>query len=288
VKGTLRKLQKGEKWRKIAVERLTEPLHINLLSAFIALFGSYRAKVSFDLVIRPQYAYPMLRSAEMAREQGLKAVTVVEFGVAAGDGLLNLCAIAARLTQTTGVHFHVAGFDTGRGMPPPVDYRDHPELYQGGDFPMVDPEALRAAMPANAQLALGELSHTVPALMETLSEEAPLGFVALDVDYYSSSKDALELLAHPNPLKYLPLPIIYLDDIMFENHNSWCGELLAVQDFNNGHALRKIEQDRFLRSRRVCKNPRWLDQIYLLHVLDHPRMNQLRCERAPRELNNPF
>ena len=288
MKATFKKLQQPEKWKKIAIERLTEPLHTNLISAFVALFGSYRTKVFFDLVIRPQYAYSMLRAADRAKELGLGSVTAVEFGVAAGDGLLNLCQIGACVTKVTGVKFQIAGFDTGKGMPPPLDYRDHPELYQAGDFPMTDVQALRAALPANAKLVLGELRDTVPPFIDTLSEETPLGFVALDVDYYSSSKDALELLNHPNPLKYLPLPLLYLDDIMFESHNGWCGELLALTEFNDQHDFRKIERDRFLRTRRICKNPRWLDQIYLLHVLDHSQMQQLRACRPPQQLNNPF
>jgi hypothetical protein len=28
----------------------------------------------------------------------------------------------------------VVGFDSGVGMPPPLDYRDHPDLYQQGTF----------------------------------------------------------------------------------------------------------------------------------------------------------
>jgi hypothetical protein len=60
----------GSRFRKITVERLTEPLHLNIASLFITLFGSYRARVGFDLIIRPQYAFPILRAAGQAREYG--------------------------------------------------------------------------------------------------------------------------------------------------------------------------------------------------------------------------
>ena len=288
MKGLFRKLKKSQKWRRIAIERLTEPLHTNLAAVFVALLGSFRAKVFFDLIIRQQYAYSMLRVADRAKELGFLAVTAVEFGVGAGDGLLNLCEIAARVTKATGVAFRVVGFDTGNGMPPPVDYRDHPEIYQGGDYPMVDIQALRGALPPNAELVLGALRDTVPGFMRGLSEKMPLGFVALDVDYYSSSRDALQLLSDPDPLKYLPLPVVYLDDIDLESHNSWCGELLAISEFNGSHPLRKLERDRFLRTRRIFKNPRWIDQIYVLHVLDHPQRNDLCSNRPVSHVNNPF
>jgi hypothetical protein len=43
---------------------------------------------------------------------------------------------ASKTTAVTGVKIDVYGFDTGKGLPPPRTYRDHPELYRQGDFPM--------------------------------------------------------------------------------------------------------------------------------------------------------
>ena len=48
---------------------------------------------------------------------GLESITAIEFGVAAGAGLLNICEIAKNLTKETGVKFKIYGFDTGAGMP---------------------------------------------------------------------------------------------------------------------------------------------------------------------------
>jgi len=249
--------------------RLNEPLHLNLLSLAIALFGSYRNKIAFDLIVRKQYAYSLLRAADHARRLGLGAVTVAELGVAAGSGLLNLCSIASQVEQITGVNVRVFGFDTGAGLPPPQDYRDHPEQYMAGEF-MMNPEKLKQALPPNGKLILGHLKDTIPQFTATITPEAPLGFLAIDVDYYSSTMDGLQLLADPEPRKYLPLPSIYLDDINEENHNSWCGELLALREFNDRNQFRKIERDRFLKSRRWLKHGVWLEQMYLLHLLDYP------------------
>jgi len=47
-------------------DRFCEPLHLNLLSAFVSLLGSHRSKVAFDLVRRRHYAYSVLRAADMA------------------------------------------------------------------------------------------------------------------------------------------------------------------------------------------------------------------------------
>ena len=285
----LAKLTRGYIWRRIALERLTEPLHLNLAALLVALFGSLRARVAFDLVLRQHHAFGLLQAADRARSLGLTAVTAVEFGVANGAGLLNLCEVGARVTAATGVRFDIIGFDTGQGMPPPADHRDHPEYYGAGDFPM-DRAALEARLPPNARVVYGDVAETVPRTLADLTPAAPIGFVSLDVDYYQSSRAALCLLADRDPAKYLPIVVVYLDDIAFPGHNDWCGELLAVHEFNAAHALRKIARYGFLRTQRVFKNPAWLDHIFLLHVLDHAARQPSPAD-APRRavvLDNPY
>jgi hypothetical protein len=273
----LRKIRDQKSARnRILRERLTEPLHLNLAAFTVALCGSFRTRIAFDLVQRPHYAYGLLTAADQAAEQGLKAFTAVEFGVAAGEGLLNLCSLARCVELATGIAINIAGFDSGCGMPPPTDYRDHPEEFQFGDFPM-DHDRLRARLPPNCQLILGPVNQTVRAfLADNLNGEAPLGFAAFDLDYYTSTREALALLADPEASKYLFLPILYFDDIVLPNYNEWAGELLAVREFNHCHELRKVEAYRFLRSRRIMKNARWIDQIFLLHLFDHPRLKRMR------------
>src|SRR5712692_8335478 len=141
--------------------RLNEPLHLNIVSLFVALFGSYRSKIAFDLVVRKQYAYGLLRAADHAGRLDLKSVSAVELGVAGGAGLLNLCSIARRVEQMTGVGVRVFGFDNGAGLPPPEYYRDHPEQYSAGEYRM-NQERLRERLSANGELILGQLRDTVP------------------------------------------------------------------------------------------------------------------------------
>jgi hypothetical protein len=282
----LKKLRNRYIWQRIFYERLTEPLHLNVLALGVALFGGFRARVAFDLVIRHNNAYSILAAADLARELGVRQVTLIEFGVAAGAGLLNMCRIADRVTRETGVHFQVVGFDTGKGMPPPESYRDHPEIYQQGDFPM-DEAALRRALPHNARLVIGELAETVPAFLHTVSDETPIGFVVVDVDYYSSTGDALAVF-DGQPEQYLPRTLVYLDDLEHPSHNSWCGERGAVVEFNEAHELRKIEQHAFLRGYRIFRNARWIDHMFTLHVLDHPSRATLFQERRATVLTNPY
>jgi hypothetical protein len=63
-------------------------------------------------------------------------------------------------------------------------------------------------------------------------------------------------------------------------YSNWAGELLAINEFNAEHEMRKIEQYRFPRSRRIFKNARWIDQIFILHLFDHPRIRQPHARRV--------
>lgn len=282
-----RRIFRKDKFSRVVVERLTEPLHINIASVFVAVFGGFRRKLDFDLVIRPQYAFPILRAADLANEWGYKRLTLLEFGVAAGAGLLNICRIAAEVTKVTGVEFRIVGFDTGTGMPEPIDYRDLPEAYAAGDFPM-DADRLRASLPSNCELILGPITETLPSFLETVDVEAPLGFASIDVDYYSSAKDSLAVFAAADPKKYLPLVPIYLDDVGDITVNPWVGEWLAVNEFNEENSMRKIAPWNMLRARRICKNAKWIEHIYGLHVHDHPIRTPNNHNRERRTADNEF
>lgn len=282
----LKKLTEKRVLRKVAVERLTEPLHLNLAAAGVAAFGSFRSKVAFDLVVRPQYAYGLLAAADLAKRYGVRSITAVEFGVATGAGLMNLSKIAQKVEATTGVAVQVVGFDTGAGMPPARDWRDHPDLYQSGDFPMNE-AALRSALPASTQLVIGELNETVPDFLTDLTPDAPLGFAAIDVDYYYSAVDALALLEGKAD-QYLPTTVLYFDDIALQAHNSAGGQLRAIGQFNETWEQRQIEPWHFLRHTRVFQRPGWIDQVYQLHVMDHQLRSDVSPTQRSRRIDNPY
>jgi len=44
-------------------------------------------------------------------------------------------------------------------MPPPVDYRDHPEKYYTGDFP--PGKLLEQELPENVEIIYGEISKNI-------------------------------------------------------------------------------------------------------------------------------
>ena len=92
---------------------------------------------------RANYAYGLLRAADVAAYFGHKKVTVCEFGVASGVGLMNMIALADSFTREPGVEYRIVGFDTGKGLPQVKGYKDHAELWVAGDFEMEDRETIQ-------------------------------------------------------------------------------------------------------------------------------------------------
>jgi len=260
---------KSDTLKNQLADRLGEPVHLNLLSLFVMLFGSYRTKIEFDLISRRPYAFGVSKAADIFQSFRLSGpLYALEFGVAGGDGLINMARIAQKITQSTGVDIRVVGFDTGEGLPPPRDYRDHPEHYAAGDYPPIDKERLLQKLPRNCSLIYGDIAQTVGEFLERLN--GTTGFVSVDVDYYWSAKEALRVLSAQDPTKYMPLVPIYFDDVLQETMNSYCGERLTIHEFNQAHPMRKIEPYTAFGQKRIFKNAPFIQQMYSLHVFDHP------------------
>jgi hypothetical protein len=279
----LQRLQKRNVWKRILRERVTEPFHLNLFSICVALFGAFRTKVDCDLVFRAHHAFALLKAADWAKKYNIPRVTAVEFGVANGAGLLNMCEVGGRVTEATGIQFDFVGFDGGTGLPPPRDYLDHPEYYKAGDYPMQSPERLVSALPKNAQLVLGDIHETVPCFVPP----SPIAFVSVDVDYYYSAVDALRLL-EGSPETYLPWVIMYLDDVDQDGHNPHSGEMLAIREFSERHPTRPIAPYNALRSRRIFQRALWIDHMYMAHIFDHPIREHALHQVGKATLDNPY
>jgi hypothetical protein len=193
-----------------------------------------------------------------------------------------MCRLAARVTEVTGVEFDIVGFDTGRGMPEPKDFRDHPELYSAGDFPMENREALQKVLPQNASIVFGEVSDTI---LPFLVRCATIGFISVDLDYYHSTLEALSLLDGSSG-RYLPWVVMYFDDVDGDRHNPFCGELAAIAEFNRLHSMRKIAKFNALRRHRLFQRATWIDHMYVAHIFDHAFRTRNRKQKVI--LDNPF
>ena len=243
---------------------------------------SFRVKEKYGLVNRPAYAYGMLRAADIASYFGKQEVTVCEFGVAQGSGLLNMVELAHDITRETGVRFRIYGFDTGEGLTEIGGYKDHPEIWSEGDYPMFNKAELLDKLQGRAELVIGDIQDTVGGFVDhDLTSAAPLGFVSIDVDIYSSSKHALTCL-QGRPDLYTPAVSVYLDDVSTYFSNRWCGELAAVDEFNAENKLRKIDVDRTLPGHRTDRDRIWFERMYVCHVLDNAARSRVDPARSTK------
>ncbi|HEY2903405.1 MAG TPA: hypothetical protein VGL59_22665 [Polyangia bacterium] len=230
--------------------------------------GSLATRMRFDITERPAYAFGVYSAATLAKRVGLDAISVVEFGVAGGRGLLALERVAAEIERALSVRIAVFGFDSGTGMPAPVDYRDLPHVWSEGFYQM-DVGALRSKL-THAQLVLGELGETVPRTMAD-SGTPPVGFVSFDLDYYSSTKTAFTIFENGSDRR-LPRVYCYFDDITGPEiacMNDHVGELLAIREFNDQHARQKLAKLAYLWTERE-KRAIWNEKIYVCHDFGHP------------------
>jgi hypothetical protein len=220
---------------------------------------------------RPNYAWGTLHGLYLAAALKIPRVSVLEFGVAGGNGLVSLENIAEDAESLFGINVDVHGFDIGTGLPPPVDHRDSPNLFNASAFPM-DDQKLRLRL-TKAELHLGDVSVTVPQFIE--SAPPPVAFIAFDLDLYSSTIQALKTLEASTEL-LLPRVYCYFDDTLGMTHSDFTGERLAISEFNSRNEYRKISQIKGLRYFVLPQfaNQWWVEAFYIAHIFDHELYNR--------------
>jgi hypothetical protein len=247
--------------------RIAKEPPFRLLAGAIARYFPFKiqTKALWDAVTRPNYLTGVLYAANQAKEEGVPEISVVEFGVAGGNGLLALQDYVAAVEKESGIRISVWGFDTGKGLSQSCgDYRDHPDRYAPGEYAM-DEKALTPRLHARTKLVLGDVRKTVVAFVSEAAY-APVGFVSVDLDLYSSSKAALQLLSLSGK-RTLRRVALYFDDISSNVHHQWAGELLAIREFNDENADLKIDQWRGLEFGRPFPEHDWLKSMYIAHDL---------------------
>jgi hypothetical protein len=225
---------------------------------------------------KPMYVWGALQGAALAKVLGIPEISVIEFGVAGGAGLLSLEHTAQLAEARTGVKISVYGFDTGIGLPKPTDYRDQPNMWFEGQLPM-NRDLLEAQL-QRASLRIGLVRDTIATFVS--DRPAPIAFISYDLDLYSSTRDALSLLDCSCDI-LLPRVMAYFDDILGHSYNDFAGERLAISEFNRDHETRKFSPIYGLRNfvpREFFFSSCW-DGMYFAHVFDHASYNTLDSNR---------
>lgn len=216
---------------------------------------------------RPHYVWGVLQGAALGKVLGLERVSVMEIGVAGGAGLLAMQRVAELAEELVGIKIEVYGFDTGVGIPKPIDYRDMPYKWSEGYYPC-DVNQLKQHLRA-AQLKIGLLKDTIPDFLQ--ARPAPIAFVAFDTGMYSSTKDAMSLLRAEYAQLIPRVPCAFRSAIG-KDVTEFGAELLAISEFNAESPMRKLST---IKGLTYFVPPQfrwwWIDTMYSLHILDHPQ-----------------
>jgi hypothetical protein len=255
---------------------------IGNVSSFARIF-SLDERLVLGAVPRIYYTYCVARAAKLALSLGYKEVSVLEFGVAGGNGLVALEAIKELIERSLPIRIRLFGFDIGSGLPMPVDFRDLPYHWQSGFYEM-DVNLLRSRL-KTAELRLGSISETVPAFVSQPLVDAPIGMISFDLDYYSSTVDAFRIFAIDHS-GVLPRVMCYMDDVVgtTECYSDFTGERLAISEFNQQRALQKISPCYDFEDFAI---ERWQQKIMIYHDFAHPHYCKY-VGAAPAEAKLPL
>ena len=256
-----------DRWWFLVRLGMEPPFRVFVKSLLKHLNVSAKTRGLWDLSKRPTYLMGVLAAAEQAARQKVAEISVIEFGVAGGDGLVALQREAEAVERETGVGIKVYGFDAGpQGLPAFIgDYRDHPDAWQPGDYPMNE-SALRRRLSARTTLILGNVGDTVPRFFNDF-QPPPVGFVSFDLDLYSSTRDALQIFRVPDKKMLWHVPL-YFDDIEFVFNHKFAGELLAIDEFNVECSQVKIDRWYGVRIGRPFPERPFLEKLYVAHDLE--------------------
>lgn len=232
--------------------------------------GRYDERLKLGAVERPHYGYCVYHAAALAQKLGYDRISVLEFGVAGGNGLVNLEYHAEQVERLVPVKIEIHGFDTGRGLPKPTDYRDLPYHWKEGFFRMDIPK-LQSRL-KKAKLIIGDVRDTVKQFYSQ-HRPAPVAAIFFDLDYYSSTVGALEIF-ETEEKHLLPRVYCYFDDVVgteVELYNDHTGVRLAIHEYNQTHSTKKLGIPYHLLASRNVEA--WHHQIMVYHDFGHSRYN---------------
>ena len=255
----MRMLLKPEPYRVLIARKLFERFPIEDVDLEVKLAIGHR----------PEYLYGVYHAADLACRLGHTRMSVFEFGVAGGNGLIALERIVRKVEKRFPIAIEIYGFDTGQGLPPPEGIRDLPYIWQERQFAM-DRKQLEDRL-ERATLVMGNVAQTCGTFFAD-RQVAPVGFVAFDLDYYSSTRDALRLFSEAPRTALLPRVFCYFDDLISSDQGhvgEHAGVPLAITEYNQSRDDRKLVKLGHLAHAFPSARP-WHAKYFVHHDFDNP------------------
>jgi len=242
-------------------------------------FGSYISRLRIGAVDRPHYGYCVYNGALLAKKLGYSGISVLEFGVAGGRGLLNLEHCAKHIRKLLSIDIDIYGFDIGKGLPEPLDYRDLPYHWKKSFYKM-DVQKLRANL-KTAKLVLGDVRETAENFLGEYMPN-PIGAIFFDLDFYSSTAGALKIFKGDEKY-FLPRLFCYFDDVTgseIELYNDYTGTRLAINEFNQANKTKKLAKAYHLLGQKTVEA--WYHRIWIFHNFEHSKYNDFVSKEDQR------
>ena len=213
---------------------------------------------------RPHYHSVIYESTQLALKLNLKKISIIEFGVAGGHGILAIEKYCNKLSKKYGIEYEIYGFDFGdaHGLNKSKDPKDLPYFWDEGEFKM-DHKKLNRKL-RKAKLIIGDVSQTVKKF-NIENNPAPIGAIFFDLDYYTSTINAFEIFRIKDDCM-LPRVICYFDDVQ-PHVNKFNGEIAAINEFNKLNDNMKIAKD-YGSMLNYYYGP-WEEEVYVFHKFNH-------------------
>lgn len=200
----------------------------------------------------PYYSYAegVYEAAKAAKQMNYDSISVIEFGVAGGNGLKMLESHAKEISRIMDINIEVYGFDSGNGLPCyEEDYRNLPNIWPSGSY-KIDLNKLQSKLTCS-KLIIGDIEHELKTFIKN-NNPSPIGFVSVDVDFYSPTVHILDFLSNVDDKYCLPRINIYFDDIL--NSYEFQGEALAIKEFNTNNKDYKISPENAIEKLKIFHN----------------------------------
>jgi hypothetical protein len=228
---------------------------------------SFEQKINAGEIERPAYAFCLYYGAFLGKRLGYSRVSVLELGVAGGNGLVALENYAREIKSELQIEIELYGFDSGAGLPEPRDFRDIPYVWRRGFYPM-DEAKLRARL-NESHLIIGNVSETGKTFFGEY-DPAPIAAAFFDLDFYSSTMAAMQIF-EGDEKHFLPRVYCYFDDTTSDGlgaFNDYTGERLAIREFNESHQFRK-----FAAIHLYTQSELWQRRLWVFHNFAHSKYN---------------
>ena len=250
-------------------------------------FDKFFELIKYGTIPRPNYALGILMAAHQAKELGYKKISIIELGCWNFEVLIDIENYIHDIKKFIDIDFNVYGFELGTGH---IKEETNPRnrLYElsGGDYTFKKKDNLKKLQ--FSELVLGDVKDTVPKFLEEGHlDEAPLGFIIFDLGFYTSAKNALQLL-NSDSKRYLPRSIIYSDNNYFVLKNE--ADKAAFSEFNKegGKMISPIGE---LAEQLSVSWNKWIflgKRMYMLSDLKHEKYNINYEQKINKLINSSF